>query len=149
VPHLTIALDPIAGPAVPLGVAISQARRDALTKAGREIPPVSSIRALVDTGASCTCIDPAVVAALELPARGTVAVHTPSTGPTPHIADEYEVSLVLPGAGTHHVPLTIDAVPVIAADLAIQGIHAIIGRDVLQDCILIYNGTVGEFTLAF
>jgi hypothetical protein len=41
------------------------------------------------------------------------------------------------------------AVPVIAADLAIQGIHALIGRDVLQDCILIYNGTVGEFTLAF
>jgi hypothetical protein len=149
VPHLTIALDPISGPAVPLGVAISQARRDALMKAGREIPPVSSIRALVDTGASCTCIDPAVVAALDLPARGTVSVHTPSTGSIPHIADEYEVSLVLPGAGTHHVPLTIDAVPVIATDLAVQGIHAIIGRDVLQDCILIYNGTVGEFTLAF
>lgn len=148
-PHLTIALDPIAGPAVPLGGAVSKARREALAKAGREIPPVSSIRALVDTGASCTCIDPSVVAALDLPARGTVPVHTPCTGSTPHIADEYEVSLVLPGAGTHHVPLTIDAVPVIASDLAVQGIHAIIGRDVLQDCILIYNGTVGEFTLAF
>jgi hypothetical protein len=89
------------------------------------------------------------VTALDLPARGTVSVHTPSTGPTPHIADEYEVSLVLPGAGIHHVPLTIDAVRVIASDLAVQGIHAIIGRVVLQDCILIYNGTVGEFTLAF
>jgi hypothetical protein len=90
-----------------------------------------------------------VVEALELPARGTVAFHTPSTGSTPHIADEFEVSLILPGAATHHVPLTIDAVPVIASDLAVQGIHAIIGRDVLQDCILIYNGTEGEFTLAF
>lgn len=31
----------------------------------------------------------------------------------------------------------------------VQGIHALIGRDVLQDCILILNGTVGELTLAF
>jgi hypothetical protein len=149
VPHLTLALDPVGGPVVPVGIAVSHARHEALTTAGQEVPAPSSVRALVDTGASCTCIDPAVVAALELPARGTVPIHTPSTGPTPHVTDEYEVSLILPGAGTHHVPLTIDAVPVVAADLAVQGIHAIIGRDVLQDCILIYNGTVGEFTLAF
>jgi hypothetical protein len=38
---------------------------------------------------------------------------------------------------------------VIAAELSTQGIHALIGRDVLQDCILIYNGASGDFTLAF
>lgn len=134
---------------VPVGVAVSQARREALAAAGHEVPAPSSVRALVDTGASCTCVDPAVLKALDLSARGSVSVHTPSTGSALHQADEYDVSLIIPGAGTHHVPLTIDAVPVIAADLAIQGIHAIIGRDVLRDCILIYNGTVGEFTLAF
>jgi hypothetical protein len=149
VPHLTIALDPTGGPVVPVGVAVSQARREALLAAGQDVPPAASVRALVDTGASCTCVDPAVLKALSLSARGSVSVHTPSTGSAAHLADEYDVSLVVPGAGTHHVPLTIDAVPVIAADLAVQGIHAIIGRDVLQDCILIYNGTVGEFTLAF
>jgi hypothetical protein len=134
---------------VPVGVAVSQARREALTAAGQDVPLATSIRALVDTGASCTCVDPAVLTALQLSATGSVAVHTPSTGAALHYAEQYDVSLVIPGAGTHHLPLTIDAVPVIAADLAVQGIHALIGRDVLQDCILIYNGAVGEFTLAF
>lgn len=134
---------------MPVGVAGSQARREALIASSQQVPPAASVRALVDTGASCTCVDPAVLKALSLSARGSASVHTPSTGPAPHMADEYDVSLIVPGAGIHHVPLTIDAVPVIAADLAIQGIHAIIGRDVLQDCILIYNGAVGEFTLAF
>ena len=148
-PHLTLARDPTGGPVVPVGVAVRQARREALVAARQDVPPVASIRALVDTGASCTCVDPAVLKTLDLSARGSVSVHTPSTGPVPHQAEEYDVSLIVPGAGTHHVPLTIDAVPVVAADLLVQGIHAIIGRDVLQDCILIYNGTVGEFTLAF
>lgn len=132
-----------------VGVAVSQARREALIAAGHAVPPLSSIRALVDTGASCTCVDPAVLGALQLSATGSVAVHTPSTGAAPHYAEQYDVSLVIPGAGIHHLPLTIDAVPVIAADLAVQGIHALIGRDVLQDCILIYNGAAGDFTLAF
>jgi hypothetical protein len=64
VSHLTLALDPSGGPVLPVGVAVSQARREALTTAGREVPPVASIRALVDTGASCTCVDPAVLEAL-------------------------------------------------------------------------------------
>jgi hypothetical protein len=36
-----------------------------------------------------------------------------------------------------------------AADLSVQGIDALIGRDVLRDCIFIYNGSVGLFTIAF
>ena len=147
--HLTLALDPQGGPIVPVGVAVSDARREALLAAGQEIPAVASIRALVDTGASCTCVDPAVLTALNLSATGSVAVHTPSTGPALHYSEQYDVSLVIPGAGIHHLPLTIDAVPVIAADLAVQGIHALIGRDVLKDCIVIYNGAAGDFTLAF
>jgi hypothetical protein len=39
---------------------------------------------------------------------------------------------------------------VIAADLLqAQGIHALIGRDILMQCVLHYNGTTGTFTLAF
>lgn len=147
--HLTLALDPSGGPVVPIGVAVSQARREALAAAGVEVPLTASIRALVDTGASCTCIDPAVLEALALSATGSVPILTPSTGSAPHFASQYDVSLIIPGAGTHHLPLTINAVPVIAAELAVQGIHALIGRDVLQSCILIYNGDEGDFTLAF
>lgn len=148
-PHLTLALDPSGGPILPIGVAISHARREALAAEEQDAPPVISVRALVDTGANCTCVDPSVLQALHLPATGSVAIHTPSTGSALHHAQQYDVSIVIPGAGTHHMPLTIDAVPVISADLAVQGIHALIGRDVLEDCIVIYNGSAGEFTLAF
>lgn len=148
-PNVTVTLDPIEGPILPVGVSVSRARREALLASGENVPPIVSVRALVDTGASCTCVDPSVLQALSLPATGTVFLYTPSTGSTPHAADEYDVGLVVPGAGIHHLPLTIDGVPVVAANLAVQGIHALIGRDVLQDCILIYNGTDGDFTLAF
>lgn len=30
-----------------------------------------------------------------------------------------------------------------------QGFHALIGRDVLSRCILIYNGQIGLFTLGY
>ena len=40
--------------------------------------------------------------------------------------------------------LTAAALPVTATDFAAQGIDALIGRDVLRDCILIYNGSVGS-----
>lgn len=40
--------------------------------------------------------------------------------------------------------------PVICAELLdAQGFHALIGRDVLRQCIFSYNGTIGHFTLAY
>ena len=35
------------------------------------------------------------------------------------------------------------------SDLSIQGLQALIGRDILDRCILIYNGTQEFFTLAY
>jgi len=41
-------------------------------------------------------------------------------------------------------------IPVVATDLLVQhGFHALIGRDVLGECVLVYNGSMGLFTLAF
>lgn len=41
---------------------VSEARRQALTAAGQPVPPFVPIRALLDTGASVTCVDPTVIA---------------------------------------------------------------------------------------
>jgi hypothetical protein len=41
-------------------------------------------------------------------------------------------------------------IPVIAADLLVrQGFHALIGRDILAGCYLMYDGKTGLFTLAY
>lgn len=41
------------------------------------------------------------------------------------------------------------AIPVLESHLAHQGIHGLLGRDVLSKCLLVYNGEMGLFTLAF
>jgi hypothetical protein len=71
---------------------------------------------------------------------------TPSTGEQAHHANLYDVSLIL----VHpQLILTQPNVPVAEAQLAIQSIQALIGRDVLKSCLLIYDGRAGIFTLAF
>lgn len=136
------------GPIVTVVVGISEARAKALGAAGNTLPSPVPIRALLDTGASCTCLDPSVFAALGLTPTGSVNVNTPSTGATPHVADQYDISLAV--SASSGPPLLLLTVPAIACELlASQGFHALIGRDILESCILIYNGQTKSFTLAY
>lgn len=129
---------------------MSQQRREALTEAGEPIPTAVRVRALVDTGASCTCVDPSIIQQLDLTPTGSVPVHTPSSGDSPPTKNQYDVSLGIPGATEDHLPLVLQTIPVVEADLlASQGFAVLIGRDILKDCILVYNGQMGFFTLAF
>jgi len=41
------------------------------------------------------------------------------------------------------------ALPVVAANLRVQGIQALIGRDVLARCLSVYEGSARVFALAF
>lgn len=130
-------------------VGVSEARAKALTVAGKPIPQPQAIRALVDTGASVTCVDPLVFAALGLTPTGNASMNTPSTGSTPHSTPTYDVSILI-GGPPNTVPIQWGTVQVAATALyANQGFHALIGRNLLQSCILVYNGTMGFYTLAF
>ena len=114
------------------------------------VPNPLQIRALVDTGASGTCIDPSVLIALGLTPTGSVQVNTPSTGGMPHTAAQYDIAVIVPPANPSHPALMLPSVPVIASELLqLQGFHALIGRDVLSDCVLHHNGTMRLFTLAY
>jgi hypothetical protein len=64
-------------------------------------------------------------------------MHTPSTGIQAHHASLYDVSLTLIHPA---LSLSIGNVPVAEAQLSIQGIQALIGRDVLKRCLLVYDG---------
>jgi len=80
------------------------------------------------------------VTILDLQGRATIGVDS----------DLLDVSIAIPGTSTAHIPLFAMNVPVIAAQLsAPQGFQALFGRDILADCLFIYNGPRTTFTLAY
>jgi len=128
-------------------VGVSSPRRDALIAAGQTAPAPIQIRGLLDTGASGTAIDPSVLTALGLTPTGTAQVLTPTTGATPHVVDQYDVAILIPAP--NGAPLFKQTLPVTASSLlAAQGFHALIGRDILGQCVFVYNGS-GFFTLSY
>ena len=129
-------------------LSITQARADALTAAGQQVPDVQKMTALIDTGASCTCVDPDIIQALSLTPTGSIQVFTPSTGSQAHTADQYDARIQI-FCTAHQAPLELPVVPIIASKLKSQGIDALIGRDILAHCLLSYNGQSGFYTLAY
>jgi len=147
VPHFTLPVGSN-GPVLTAVVAVSQERNAALVAAGKPVPKPVPITALVDTGASATCVDPSVLAALSLTPTGIVSLSTPSTGETPHQAEQFDAALIIPAP--QGSALVFRTIPVVASELlAAQGFHALIGRDILDQCIFFYNGSLKLFTLAY
>lgn len=130
-------------------VGVSQARHNALMQAAQPVPNIVETSAMIDTGASGSCIDPTILNQLGLTPTGSISVNTPTTGGQPQLVSQYDVSLMIhcaPG----HAPLMHLTIPVIQSDLlTAQGFHALIGRDVLSGCLLTYDGRSGLFTLAY
>ncbi|MGH9385441.1 MAG: aspartyl protease family protein [Vicinamibacterales bacterium] len=145
--HFTLQVSP-SGPIVDAIVGVSLPRRNALLAANQQVPNTVSIRGLLDTGASGTAVDPSVLTALGLTPTGTILVNTPTTGANPVSVDQYDVAFIIPGPpkGSPLLSLTL---PVVASELLIpQGFHALIGRDILSQCVFVYNGS-GFFTLGY
>ena len=138
------------GPILDAWVGVSQARRTALETAKQPIPQLQVIRALLDTGASHTCLDPSVLTALSIPPHSTIQVLTPSTGNIPYEANVYDVSIVIPGAAKTDPTYTLPTIAVAGCELLqAQGYHALIGRDILSGWVVHYNGPMGLFTVSF
>ena len=148
-PHFTLQIA-ANGPLLTVYIGVSHAKRAALIAANQPVPAIQQIQGLVDTGASNTCADPSILQSLGLTPTGQASVNTPSTGNTPHVADLYDVSVFVPGSNPTQLPLIVPNIPVLCSELLqSQGFHALIGRDVLAQCLLSYNGTEGVFTLAY
>ncbi len=132
-----------------VGVGVSKPRQDALKLAGHTVPPMVSGQFLLDTGASTTCIDPNLISSLGIPQTGVVSIQTPSTNGAPHSCGQYDVMLLIPGMDQSKPGLHIDAIPIIETPLSTQGISGLIGRDVLDRCVLVYNPEINFFTLSY
>lgn len=144
-PSLTAAIG-VYGPVVDLAVLVSGPRRRALEQVGKQVPTPFLIQALIDTGAACTCVDPAVIGKLGLTPTGTVQIRTPSTGAGTHACNQYDLAFAVM---MHDDFKIIDTIPVIEAHLAQQGHLALIGRDILSQGIMIYNGPANSVTISF
>lgn len=146
-PHITLPLSLKAGCIVQVGVGITEARKKALEANGVTPPELQFATALIDTGTSISAIDVSIVSALGLTPTDIVPVHTPSTGQTPAPTELYDVRTYLYHADSEY--LVDRAIPVIGSQLKVQGFEVLLGRDVLQDCLFIYDGLAGYFTLGF
>ena len=95
-------------------------------------------------------MDQSVLQALGLTPTGSVQMNTPTTGQAPVTTMQYDVGLLIPSGTQGSPPLVFPTIGVAATDLTAQGgLQALIGRDILDRCILIYNGTQEFFTLAY
>src|SRR5438034_746255 len=104
-----------AGPIVELAIGVSARRRIALQAVGRQIQPTVIVRGLIDTGASCTCLDPSVIAKLELEPTGIGSILGASSGGTPQFCNQYDVALALlmDDRQAHLITLTLPIVEVL------------------------------------
>jgi len=79
---------------------------------------------------------------------GTISIRTPSTGAVPHRCNQFDVAIaiVIEPPEVYVASLTI---PVIESHLRAHNYQALIGRDVLGQALLVYNGRAGSLSMAF
>ena len=80
---------------------------------------------------------------------GNTTVETLFTGKQPVNAYQYDICFIAVAAKDQS-PFLIPNLPVVCMELLeSQGIHALVGRDILTQCLFSYNGSQGQFTLAY
>lgn len=146
-PSITVS-NGASGPTLTVLVGPSAPLQKVLGEAGLPIPsPVNGVF-LVDTGASHTVVDHSLIQPLGLSPTGTVMCHTPSTGGTAVPMYQYDLLIFIPGHG-NSPGWYLEAVPVTASSFQGQAIDGLIGRDIIDRGLLVYNGQNGHFTLAY
>jgi hypothetical protein len=126
-----------------------------LRQAGQAVPQPIDADALLDPGAECTCVDPAVVAQVGLPPYAFTFTAAPGTGQAPiplfgnvgvNTSHTAGIMILHPSG---HVGQSLAVPDLIVQALRPMGFDALIGRDVLAACVLVYGGPAGSVTLAY
>ena len=129
------------GPVVQVSINIEQNVARQLLQQGISLPSPISGQALIDTGATSTCVDDAAAQQLNLPVVDVATIASASHATTQQ--NVYPVTIEVVG-----LPITINAPRAIGVNLAPQGLMVLVGRDLLQHATFFYNGVDGSFTLS-
>ena len=132
----------LGGPIIQVSISVAPVVAQTILSAGGTVPPPVNGIGLIDTGASGTCVDDDVALGLNLPVTGTATMASAS-----HAGSQrnlYPIQLEVVGW-----PIKWHTNRAMGASLNAQGLIALIGRDMLRACVLVYNGTAGTFSLSF
>jgi len=129
------------GPVVQVAVTLEQAFAGTLIQQGKSVPQPITGLALIDTGASNTCIDDEAARSINLPVIDVGSMHSASHTKIP--SNIYPVQIEIIG-----FPIQFRSPRTMGASLKEQGLLMLLGRDLLQRCTLFYNGGSGQITLS-
>jgi Aspartyl protease len=134
--HLTVMFGSD-GPAIDLAVAVGGSWQRQLSAQGAVVPSPLTVRALIDTGADISVVHPHVLQQLGVQPTGSIRIRRPGTGPGFRPASLARVRLSIGGtsSGTRWI-----STRVVGISPSTPTVLALIGRDVLAECTLFYNG---------
>jgi len=137
------------GALVDVRIGWSDAAAKALRTALRPVPPPVDVRALIDSGAESSCVDPAVTQALGLPVGGFVMANVPAHGGLT-FATQHDASLtILHPSGDARLNLALGNLLMVELAIGVLGYQALLGRDVLAGCRFLFDGPAGRFELSY
>jgi predicted aspartyl protease len=129
------------GPIAQVSITLAQAFVTSLMQAGKEVPQPTTGFALIDTGASNTCVDDEAAKTMGLPVIDVGTMHSASHAKIP--SNIYPVQIQIVG-----FQIQFPSLRTMGAALKNQGLLMLLGRDLLQRCTLFYNGVTGQITLS-
>src|SRR5947209_1291138 len=107
------------GPVIDLVIWIGRAAAHALVAHGQAVPPLQTIRALIDTGADRTAIHPGAMALINSPPAGTIRVRRPGSQTASRRVNLHDVRLAfggVPAAPARAGWVEVEAAGVVPAD---------------------------------
>lgn len=123
-------------------ISVPTALQEALIAKGLTVPPPERGRALIDTGATFSAVENTIMTRLGVPPVGITSVGTAGGR---HMANQYPAKFTLTlGNGS----ISFEIPRATGVNMTDQPYIALIGRNLLANVVMIYNGGLGIITLA-
>lgn len=133
------------GPIIPVEISIPTALAESFTKSNTPIPQPKSGWVLIDTGATTSCVDDDVITQLGVNPIGRSKIQNSGGEQEVNI---FPAHMRFPNIQNFELEFaSAIGVNIQAQKVNDQPIIALLGRDILSKCVLVYNGTLGMFTL--